>query len=114
MSKRLAVLVGVFALLVLVLATPGQALVRRLSFTAVIDQGEDVRLEVDVSPRARCTVAVVSPKGASHTFGLRAKSGGRIVWHWWTNDRTPSGRWPVRIDCGMSGHLNLQLHILAY
>ena len=112
MARRPAVLVGAVALLVLVVVTPGQALVRRVSFTAVIDQGDYVRLEVNVSPRARCTLTVVSPKGASHTFGLRAKSGGRIVWRWKTSDRTPYGRWPVHVAGGQSGRRNLTLRIL--
>jgi hypothetical protein len=112
-TTRLVAVVGALALLVLVVVTPGQALVRRVSFTAVVYQGESVRLEVNVSPRTRCTITVVSPRGASHTLGLRARSGGRIVWRWRTNDRTPPGRWPVRVDCGGSGRLSLHLRVLG-
>jgi hypothetical protein len=86
--------------------------VRKVAFTAVVSPNDYARLEVRVTPRARCTITVIFETGESSASGLRAKRGGNIVWRWKVGSTTNPGRWPVRVDCGASGKLNLRLRVL--
>jgi hypothetical protein len=112
MAARFAALTGAIAMLALLLAAPGESAVRRVSFTGVVSPNEYARLEVRVLPRARCTITVIYATGESQARGLRAKTGGLIVWRWKVGSTTSPGRWPVRVDCGSSGRLNLRLRVL--
>jgi hypothetical protein len=96
----------------LVLAASAGAGVRKVSYlTSVVSPNEYASLTVNVSPRARCTIAVVYASGVSKARGLGAKTGGRITWRWKVGSSTTAGRWPVRINCGKSGKLNLTLRV---
>jgi hypothetical protein len=112
MATRLAAVVVGLVASALLLPGFGQSAVRRVSFTAVVSPNDFARLEVRVVPRARCTITVIYETGESHARGLGAKRGGVIVWRWKVGSRTSAGRWPVHVDCGRSGKLNLRLRVL--
>jgi hypothetical protein len=112
MASRLAVVIVGLVASALLLPGFGQAAVRRVSFTAVVSQNDYARLEVRVMPRARCTITAIYETGESNARGLGPKRGGPIVWRWKVGSRTTPGRWPVRVDCGSSGKLNLRLRVL--
>jgi hypothetical protein len=110
MIRRLVV--PTLALVVaLVVAVPAGATVKRVSFTAVVSPNEIAALTVDVKPRAKCTIKVVYATTVSHARGLGAKAGSRITWRWKVGSSTHAGRWPVTVDCGKAGKLNLRLHV---
>lgn len=104
-----------FAIVVL-LASLGPAAafaaVRKASFTARVHPGDEAALTVAVSPRSRCTIEVVYDTTVSHAKGLGAKTGARITWRWKVGSATNPGSWPVTVDCGQSGKLNLRLRVL--
>jgi hypothetical protein len=112
MAIRMAAFVGMVATLAVLVAAPAEAAVRKVAFTAVVSPNDYARLEVRVSPRARCSITVIYSTGESEARGLRRKTGGLIVWRWKVGSTTNPGRWPVRIDCGTSGKLNLRLRVL--
>jgi hypothetical protein len=68
---------------------------------------------VSVSPRARCTIRVEYDTVVSKARGLGAKTGSRLTWRWKVGSATHAGRWPVTVDCGKSGRLNLRLRVRA-
>jgi hypothetical protein len=109
MARSVGLLVVVIA--ALVLANAGFASVKRVSFTSVVAPNDYARLEVAVSPRARCTIKVVYDTTVSHARGLGPKVGGRIVYRWKVGSSTHAGRWPVTVDCGKSGKLRLRLRV---
>jgi hypothetical protein len=103
--------VGVLAALVVV--PSATASVRKTAFTAIVSPGSEASLSVVVTPTARCTITVIYETGESHARGLGPKRGGLIVWRWKVGSSTSPGRWPVRVDCGRSGKLNLRLRVLS-
>jgi hypothetical protein len=74
-----------------------------VSFTSVVSRNDYATLKVNVRPRARCTIKVVYSTGPSSAAGLRAKIGGLITWRWKVDSNTKLGRWPVIVNCGISG-----------
>ena len=74
-----------------------------VSFTSVVSRDDYATLKVNVRPRARCTIKVVYSTGPSSAAGLRAKIGGLITWRWKVDSNTKLGRWPVIVNCGISG-----------
>ena len=74
-----------------------------VSFTSAVSRNDYATLKVNVRPRARCTIKVVYSTGPSSAAGLRAKIGGLITWRWKVASNTKLGRWPVIVNCGMSG-----------
>jgi hypothetical protein len=109
---RSAIVLSACVLLALAVISMASATVKRVSFTAVVSPNDYARLEVRVKPRARCTITVIYSTGESSAKGLRAKTGGVIIWRWKVGSQTKPGRWPVRVDCGKSGKLNLRLRVL--
>jgi hypothetical protein len=82
-------------------------------FTATVSPNEYASLTVSVSPRARCTIRVEYDTVVSKARGLGAKTGSRLTWRWKVGSATHAGRWPVTVDCGKSGRLNLRLRVRA-
>ena len=74
-----------------------------VSFTSVVSRNDYATLKVNVRPRARCTIKVVYSTGPSRAAGLRAKIGGLITWRWKVDSNTKLGRWPVIVNCAISG-----------
>ena len=77
--------------------------ITKVSFTSVVSRNDYATLKVNVRPRARCTIKVVYSTGPSSAAGLRAKIGGLITWRWKVDSNTKLGRWPVIVNCGISG-----------
>lgn len=75
MGIRMAALVAVAATLAVLVAVPAEATVRKVAFTAVVSPNDYARLEVRVSPRARCSITVIYSTGESEARGLRRKTG---------------------------------------
>ena len=44
--------------------------------------------------------------------GLRAKIGGLITWRWKVGSNTKLGRWPVIVNCGISGPRRFTLRVV--
>jgi hypothetical protein len=103
--------VGIFVVAALVLAVTAGAAVRKATFTSMVSPNDYASLTVTVSPRARCSITVVYDTVISHAKGLGAKTGTRITWRWKVGSATHAGRWPVKVDCGKSGRLNLTLRV---
>jgi hypothetical protein len=112
MSRRLVALVVATAALVLLFPASGTAVVRKMSFTAMVSPSHYARLQVAVAPVARCTITVIYDTGASEARGLGPKRGGSITWRWRVGSNTNPGRWPVHVDCRKSGKLTLRLRVL--
>jgi hypothetical protein len=98
--------------LMLALAAPAGATVRKLAFTGTVSPNEYASLTVSVKPGARCTIKVVYDTVVSKAKGLGRKTGSRITWRWKVGSNTNPGRWPVTVDCGKSGKLSLRLRVL--
>ena len=111
MAGRAATLVAVIVSALIVVGV-SQAAVRKVSFTATVQPGDEATLTVTVSPRARCTITVVYHTTVSHAKGLAAKTGSRLTSRWTVGTSTHAGRWPVVVNCGKSGTLRLKLHVL--
>ncbi len=86
--------------------------VRKVSLTSPVRAGKVASLTVDVSPKARCTIAVIYGTVVSKAKGLGPKSGSKITWRWRVGTSTPAGRWPVIVRCGESGTLRLGIRVL--
>jgi hypothetical protein len=91
----------------------GLASVKRVSFTSTVAPNDYATLTVAVSPRARCTIKVVYDTTVSEARGLGPKSGTKVTWRWKVGSSTHAGRWPVTVDCGKAGKLNLRLRVTA-
>jgi len=94
-----------------VVAAAAMASVRKVSFTGTVSPSDYATLTVQVSPKARCTITVIYDTVVSEAKGLSPKTGTKITWRWKVGSATHSGRWPVRVDCGKSGKLTLQLRV---
>jgi hypothetical protein len=98
--------------LALALAGPASAAIRVVAFTRTVEPNGYASLTVTVKPRARCTITVIYDTVVSRAKGLGPKTGGKITWRWKVGSTTHAGRWPVRVNCGGSGKLNLRLRVL--
>jgi hypothetical protein len=103
--------VGVVLVLTLVLVASASASVRRGAFTATVSPGDDARLTVRVSPRARCTIRVEYDTVVSRARGLGAKTGTTVTWRWKVGSSTHAGRWPITVRCGKSGTLRTFIRV---
>jgi hypothetical protein len=105
--------VVVIATSIFFVAATASASVRKVSFTATVPAGDYATLTVNVSPRSRCTIKVVYDTTVSHARGLGPKTGAKITWRWRVGSNTHAGRWPVTVDCGKAGRLNVRLRVKA-
>lgn len=97
----------------MVVTTSASASVTRVSFTSTVSPNDYATLAVNVSPRARCTIRVVYDTTVSHARGLGPKTGTKLTWRWKVGSATHVGRWPVTVDCGKAGKLNLRLRVTS-
>jgi hypothetical protein len=98
---------------------PGEQLTRRdvsgvlkVAFTTPVRAGTFAQLTVRVTPLTRCTIhanSVAEPREKD----LNPKTGGHITWRWKVPSQTQPGRWPILIQCGTSGSLELTIRILS-
>jgi hypothetical protein len=105
-------LIALAVLGALVSAASATATVKPVSFTATVSPNDYASLTVSVSPRARCTIQVIYDTVISEAKGLKPKAGTKVTWSWKVGSATHPGRWPVKVDCGKSGKLNLRLRVL--
>ena len=101
----------VLLLVCLVFSTSASAAVKRVAFTATVSPNDYASLTVKVTPKARCTIKVVYDTTVSHAKGLGPKTGTQIMWRWKVGSATHVGRWPVTVDCGKAGRLNLRMRV---
>jgi hypothetical protein len=104
--------VALVVLVSLVLAASASATVKRVAFTATVSPNDYASVTVSVTPKARCTIQVIYDTVVSEAKGLGPKAGTKITWRWKVGSATHPGRWPVKVDCGKSGKLNLRLRVL--
>jgi hypothetical protein len=81
-----------------------------LSFSAKVRAGDYAHLSVGVTPPARCVISVRYAGNAARGRALAPKFGAHVSWRWRVGPHTPSGRWPVKIACGVA-RLTLHLHV---
>ena len=103
-------LAGVLAGLLAV--TGAESAVHRVSITSPVAAGKKARLTVEVTPAARCTIALAQRTYVAST-GLGARTGGRITWRWRLQPTARLGRSPVTVRCGKSGTLRTTFVITA-
>jgi hypothetical protein len=112
MRPALSTAVAVIALTLMLPATSG-ATVKRLSLTSPVRAGSYASLAVTVSPKARCTIAVVYDTVVSEAKGLGPKTGGKITWRWRVGTNTHPGAWPIVVKCGKAGTLRTKIRVLS-
>jgi hypothetical protein len=112
MRPALSIAIVVFVALALVLAAVSGAKVKRLSLTSPVRAGSYASLAVTVSPKARCTIAVIYDTVVSEAKGLESKRGGRITWRWRVGTSTHPGTWPIVVKCGKAGTLRTKIRVL--
>lgn len=95
----------------LLVAASAAGSVKRVAFTSTVAPNDYATLTVAVTPKARCTIKVVYDTTTSHARGLGAKTGAKVTWRWKIGSSTHAGRWPVTVDCGKAGKLNLRLRV---
>ena len=109
-----SIIFGLTAAFVLVAATTeAGGTVGKVSLTSDIRAGAYVSLTVTVTPRARCTIAIIyNTRGESRWLrddDLTPKTGGRITWGWVVPKNAIPGRTPITVSCGGSGTLRAQM-----